>query len=255
MSRVESGFVPLPKVEQEQPESKTFYHLNLPDYVDQDRIGVNLTEVEKLKGLGGIELLLVVGNTDLETSSESHEIHGINSDGSASASKKVSKTVIPVFDSDSLQLDTFSMENRPRVSVTQLNVSEISQRVREDGGNIRETKSWVSEIDEGIKGGIRKEGHQNLLHDPKGNDKFIFTIYGVTIASDAYDYINTGDIGVSMAAIYYALNRSINLLYSRIDPYERFSFVPGFQLDRAAILSIQSRLKHVVKDLHEEKDS
>jgi hypothetical protein len=84
-ARIESGFVPLPKVEQEQPEDKIKIILNLPPYVDQDRIGVNLTGISKLCRLGGIRQLVVIGKTDEETSHVIPEISGMNSDGSAIA--------------------------------------------------------------------------------------------------------------------------------------------------------------------------
>lgn len=36
MSRIESGFIPLPKVESGRTSDKAYFKLNLPQFVDQD---------------------------------------------------------------------------------------------------------------------------------------------------------------------------------------------------------------------------
>ncbi len=254
MSRIESGFIPLPKVEQEQPENNLEIRLNLPSYVDQDRIGVNLTNIVKLNDWGGIRRLRVVGKYDMDKSTEIPEIVGVNSDGSAIASKKAAKVEVPTFESFSMNSDWHSsyIANRWKSVAINLNLDEITQTVREKPEGVRSAKSWARELDGGIKHPIRAEGHKNLLHDMESLDKYgLANIAFIGGFFSAVSYVFHGEITPSTFAGAWVGNRLVSLVYAKLDSNFRFSLVPGYQVDRAAILSVVSRTKTVVKDLGE----
>lgn len=256
MSRIESGFVPLPKVEQEQPEPNLEIRLNLPEYVDQDRIGVNLTQIVRLNDWGGIRRLRVVGKTDMDTSSESPELVGINPDGSAIASKKVAKVTVPTFDSSSRNADwhNYSIANRWVNAGVNINLDEMSQRLKDKPEVVRSPANWAKELDNGIKATIRAKGHMNLLHSMETRDKsdygIMMTVSGI---ASILLFLSEGRIAPFTVVGVWAGSRVVSLARSVAQSDWRFSFIPGYQIDRAAILSIQSRLKTVVKDLGQVK--
>ena len=63
----------------------------------------------------------------------------------------------------------------------------------------------------------------------------------------------TNNLSPTTVVGFLAGNRGASYLIHRKDPDYRFSLSPGYQIDRAAILSVASRLKTVVKDLHQEE--
>ena len=253
MSRIESGYVPLPKVEQEQPEDNIEIRLNLPAYVDQDRIGVNLTQIAKLNHLGGIRRLSIVGKSGMDTSFESVGVVGINSDGTATASKKITRVSVPesVSHSRNSGWEPYSLSFRWKNVGVNVNLDEISQNLKESTEGVRSSSGWAKHLDKGIKNPIRTEGHRNLLHDLEIGDKIDYGVMVVALGSiNAITYLTAHQLSPGAIIGFVLGNRTAAFLKFRKDPNYRFSCVPGYQLDRAAILSIQSRLRTVVKDLH-----
>jgi hypothetical protein len=252
MFRKESGFIPLPKIEQEQPEEDLEIKLNLPQYVDQDRIGINTSNIIKLNNWGGIRTLRVVGRYDMETSILIPETAGINSDGSANASKKVTKVEKPTFEgySSDYNWDTFSIANRWKNVEINLNIDEIGQRIKDKPEGIRSSKNWTRELDSGINRPLRAEGHKNLLHDLEFLDKYSYrniVIVGGLISS--IYYANSGHLTLGGFLGFYLGDRIVTLVKSINKPELRLSLFPGYQIDRAVVLSAMSRLKTIVKDL------
>jgi hypothetical protein len=260
-ARVESGFVPLPKVEQEQPEDRIRITLNLPGYVDQDRIGVNLTGISKLCRLGGIRQLVVLGKTDEETSHVIPEVSGMNSDGSAMASKKMAKVTVPTFESS---VHDYSRRNkwigdRWITLNVNMNVDEIGLRVSENEGGVHSPKNWARELDKGLRTPIRKAGDQNLLHDLESSDKngYFVMAYSAAIAIPLTISLARGTFNPELGLVYLLATIAGNRLREKIltlkDQDHRFALFPGFQVDRAIALGITSRTRNLIKDLSPEK--
>jgi hypothetical protein len=257
-ARIESGFVPLPKVEQEQPEDKIKIILNLPPYVDQDRIGVNLTGISKLCRLGGIRQLVVIGKTDEETSHVIPEISGMNSDGSAIASKKIARVTVPAFESSSRNSSRRNQTIAERwINLDiRMNVDEIGLLVSEETGGVHNVGNWTRELNKGLRTPIRKAGNQNLLHNLECDDKLRYLIQlcvtgvflPIALLANWGLAFDTGFIigGPIWTQILEGIQRWK-------DPDYRFSITPGFQIDRAIVLGITSRTRNLIKDLHSDK--
>lgn len=262
-SRIESGFVPLPKVEQEQPEERIRIHLNLPSYIDQDKIGVNLTGISKLCRLGGIRELVVIGNTGEETSHVIPEIVDLNSDGSAVASKKIAKVAVPTFEMD-IKDNKGQTENISTRAVNlniKINIDELASRVTEKPEGAHSVKNWTKELDKGFKVPIRKSGNQNLLRNLEWNDRTAYIAAGgFSVGVPFIDLFATlrGDIIfleaqlASVALIVGALKAS-ETLSLRKHPDFRYSLFLGYQIDRAIALGISSRTKPLIKDLQHDR--
>jgi hypothetical protein len=264
-SRIESGFVPLPKVEREQPENNIKISLNLPGYVDQDRIGVNLTEIARLCRLVGIRELVVLGKTDEETSRTLPEIAGVNLDGSAMASKKITKAITtPIFETNSRSYDNRKwplIANRWIDLNIGINVEEIGLRISRQPEGIRAVKNWAKELNNGLKIPIKNVGNQNLLHNLEIGDKFelgsivviVGTSLGLELALGILSPILTDMLLISAPVA----GKLGSLLRKRMgldpDPNHRFSIFLGPQIDRAIILNIESATTTLIKDIHQDK--
>jgi hypothetical protein len=259
MLHIERGFVPLPKVEREQPEENIKILLGLPDYVDQDRIGVNLPGIARLCKLGGIRPLIIIGETEKETSHVIPEIVGINSDGSAMASKKAAKVTVPTFDANS---DNSSLQHKLVATRwvglnVSMNIDEIALRASEKSEGVHSAANWARELDKGFKVPIRRAGNQNLLHGLEQADKIdmgaiilnlgLFTILLPFISGQ--EPINPlVVVPISIAAFKFLETGDKNKY-----PDYRFSILPGYQIDRAIALGILSRTRILIKDLYQNK--
>lgn len=258
-TRAESGFVPLPKVEREQPEDRIKVALNLPTYLDQDRVGVNLSEIRRLCDWGGIRELRIIGKTDGETSQVIPEVNGINSDGSASASKKMAKVDVPTSTSD---MNSFMPKKGSRIAYrwvaarVDVNNNEIAARTAEKPGGAHSVGNWAEELDKGIKLPIRQIGHRNLLTTPESGDKTDYTFLTFIPALYVIQNLaqNSSELILPEALFYCMLIALANKAYGVTLPYNsRFSLTPGFQFDRAAVLSILSRTSTIVGELGKDK--
>src|SRR4030067_2684274 len=98
MTEIEKGFFPLTEVQDENIEGIRI-SLNLPEWIDQDRIGVSLRGIYKMCQMGGIETIKILGSTDGEVSTYTPNLVGINPDGAGIAGKVGLKTEAPLFSS------------------------------------------------------------------------------------------------------------------------------------------------------------
>lgn len=260
-SRIESGFISLPKVEQEQPEENIQILLNLPDYVDQDKIGVNLTGIAKLCRLGGIRQLVVIGNTDEEISHVIPEVVGLNSDGSAIASKKVARVTVPTFEMHKRDSSwrNISISTRATNLAIDINVDEVALRVSEKPKGVHSIGNWAGELDKGLKHPIRWAGNQNLLHNLERFDETVRNgdlgfLCGTTVG---FSLNPPGGYNFeSLILVFGLINgafKAAELMALRNHPDFRPSLFPGPQVDRAIALGILSRTKTLIKDLSPDK--
>jgi hypothetical protein len=258
-SRIESGFVPLPKVEQEQPEDKIRIALNLPGYVDQDRIGVNLTGIRKLCNLGGIRQLVVLGKTDEETSHVIPEVSGMNSDGSAVASKKMARVTVPTFEArqqhNSAESHDLIAHRWVDLNIN-MNVDEIGIRASEKKGGVHAAGNWARELDRGVRVSIRRAGNKNLLHNLEVDDKVKYlTQLGIDGIFLSFALLTNWGLAFDSVFIIGTpiYTQIVERIYRWEDPDYRFSITPGFQIDRAIALGITARTRNLIKDLNPDK--
>lgn len=256
MTPIERGFVPLPKVEQEQPEENIQILLNLPDYVDQDRIGVNLAGIAKLCKLGGIKQLIVIGSTNGETSHVVPQITGLDSEGRAVASRNVAKVTFPTFEMNAQNSNwrNTSISTRARNLTIDVNVNEIALRVSDKPEGIHSVLNWTKELDNGLRSPIRKAGNQNLLHGLEESDRVVRACYlGFWGTTAGLLLLNPNEY--NPAASIFAFTavggflKMVELIELRRHPDYRYSLFSGPQVDRAIALGLLSRMKTLIKDL------
>ena len=255
MSRIEKGFYPLSKIEEEEMPNLKF-DLNLPEYVDKDRIGINLKGIYQMCRVGGIRTLYVAGQSG-ETSSYTPTIVGRSEDGTGYAGKTGIAKKVPTY-SSSYEKATGNLPFQAKWidAQVQLNLTEMSDRIQV----VRSTREWSGELNEALRNGISENGQSHLLFGPDSIDKLRFGVamgVGAIVGSDESLPSGVGS-AVGIAIVNAFFNVGDNRRYWReqawqsgeSDPF-RWSFFNGIQLDRVAALRGLAKVRTLVKELPE----
>lgn len=262
MSNIEKGFIPLRIVEEQQPLETVVFSLGLPEFVDKDRIGVNLGRIDRLQRIAGIKQITVTGRTFDETSGVDIQIVGMNPDGSAMAGKGGSKTAIPAYESHPLVAnDRVPMSQRQINLNISANLDEIASRLTDSKDGVRSPKRWAKELDKGVRDSINKAGTDNLIRNIDNSTKFNlgFGLGSYALIALFFDQLLNGSFS-NFPKLYegaliggYIGTRIASLAYSRKLQGHRFSFSIGPQFDRAVVLRTLTSTQKLVKDLHPDK--
>jgi len=263
MSNIERGFIPLRKVEDEQPLETVVFSLGLPPFVDQDRIGVNLGRINRLQGIAGIRQITVTGQNSDTQSQDEVNIVGVNSDGSAIASKGKSKTTVPTYESNSfVRNDWVPMNQRQIILNIRANLDEISLRLTNSKDGVRSPKGWARELDSGIRQSIKKAGTDNLVRNIDSEVKFqykflaiwnlgwIALINTILLKESIQDFPKVYILSMITGP---SIWNFLNMITDRQNPNLRKSIFLGPQFDRAIALRTLTASQKLVKDLRPDK--
>ncbi len=246
------NFVPISEAKTEEIK----IYPNLPGWVNTDQIGVNMALIHRLTHLAGIYPLIVTGSNSLETTSLVPEITGVDSQGSASASFKAAKTLVPTHNYRLSEGDDFlTHDRRWSAGLITINNAEITQRIRDDNrfqGDIRSSKAWSYYLNQTIKDGINNLGSNFLVKGlDRGDWMANLTVYGLAVSficSSAF-LMNVEGYLTNMLGGFYVglklptlLSEILNLASNPHQHRERFSLLPGPQIDRSLVLRAYSYL-------------
>ncbi len=252
---VEKGFVPLSAIEGEQL-GRIAVGLNLPDFVDTDKIGINLPRIETMCNLSGIEAVAIVGIKGQDTSKEVPVVAGINKDGSAIAGKGVEKTTVPASSHIQAVLPIHrDMGKRTTGLIIGVNVDELSQNASQSNEGSRDTAVWARSLDSAIKIPLRKAGTENLISHWDEEAKFAYLFApGFMWLIDALTASNTNpEMYLAQLVQVSLVWRGLDYIQQRKDPHYRHSLFVDPQFDRALALQVKGRTQKLVADLHPDK--
>lgn len=242
---------------------KVVFEMPFPDYVDRERVGVNISKLERLCSLGGITSLAVIGETDGEVSRETPEIAGFSNRGEAVATKKTSKRIIDLHDHNILHLGfpeeglssfAFSVAN------LRININEaVNRAIEEKKGkaSVRDTETWTKYLDVALKQGVKQIGVHNLIGHGKlaavtKNALLIgFFISIDAIAAHRADFYELGR-GLLMAQQIWNIGEFVHGKLHGLEDY-RWSMVNGIQPDRALAITFLANRGNLIKTLPKEK--
>lgn len=268
MSNIEKGFIPITEAQSERVR----FHVSLPEFVDDDKIGVNLRAINRLCQIGGIRRLVVIGAEDLDTSKAVPQILGFNSQGSAYMGKAATKTDEPTSKSISAtgQEEWWSHPQQWANTVIAINMNEVRERIAQEkdwNEGIRSTKAWSHFLNKGIKEGISREGSLQLL---SLRNKLSLGIFASFVALKSFeigpipmlnDYNPHIPALKDLAITYFVWSNSWNT-YDRFtrgkrpflsDNNTRYTLFYGPEVDRAILLNIVSRTRTLVKHIEVDK--
>lgn len=258
MGRTESSehtYTPLPKVEAEAPRIKLALHL--PDYVNQNEIGLRLRRIHRMMWTGGISSITVIGESG-EVSSTSPTVVGHSPDGSAYAGKKATKKLVPTFQSEKtgqiFKHEPKFIAGRWTDARIYLNLSEIQQRLSQKG-QLRSSGAWAEVLDIALRRGIVKEGFNHLSKNVTQTDfrQVLIPLLG-GIATQVF--VPALGFGIGAFITHAVINIRNKRIYDRgdydTDGFRRSLFV-GPQLDRAVVLWTAGKTGKVAKVLPKEE--
>jgi hypothetical protein len=269
MSKIESGFVSLSEIDkyEDWENHRAVVRLELPSYVDRERIGVNLGSLDSVSRFSGIGGILLHGTTGNETTRSVPNIVGHSASGEAFAGRAATEEKAPQFGVSGETMNTPGFAPLPLREVAyhvDLNLDEIGERVKDRG--VREAAPWAKELDRVAKQSIGTLGVHHLVFHTRPYTVGVAAFHNADAQLYAMDShpidIIMGrdgpnfDIGESVGAFIirnFALNMydllSTRKIRRQFDLGFRWSFFYGPQFDRALILKTMLKFKKFFKPL------
>lgn len=254
----ERGFVPIADAQSE----RVFIKISFPEFVEDQKIGVNVREIHRLCQIGGIKRLGVIGIDDLDTSRAVPQVLGFNEQGSAYIGKAVSKQETPFSQSHTGDSQGFYHTERWADALIAVNMTELKERIAHDkrwSEGVCSPAAWSYYLDKGIKDGISNEGALQLL---SLNPKARLAMFAFVIAVDA----SMGPENIFLfhphllkipdpVSLYFANSFAWNTLERLVGRVisnrnnSRFTLFYGPEVDRAVLLKILTKTRTLVKQI------
>ncbi len=139
-----------------------------------------------------------------------------------------------------------------------VNTSEISDRIingRTEDGSLRSSRAWSCQLDKAVRAGIRQSASDQLIGNvplENGITLGMLTVAGVVYAL-AFDHASLGGYAGEIG-LQYGINQGINTFFARTAhglplSERRLSLIPGYQVDRLAVVHGLTRAFKVVKKI------
>lgn len=255
MLEKEVDFVPVSSLN--IPAERVFFAGNFPEWLDLDKIALNLKRTQTICNLGGIGTLIIWGSNEEETSKSIPQIAGFNASGEAYASKAATATQAPTFNT---RTGTPNSETshpfRQIVAGITLNNNEIVQRIqnnRGSQGDVRSTDAWVHYINKSLGRGLENIGVKYLVAGLNRGD-ILETVIDYTlpipIIAGVYGFKLVGESNspdFTTPYLFYYGGSLFSTSLRRVLNHGRLSLFYGPQLDRAAMLVALTRTSKLVK--------
>ena len=268
MSRTERGFTPLPEVESE----KVRFSIKLPDYIDPNEIGVNVSGIETLCRIGAIRHLRVEGSYNKQDHITDIAVMGVGNSGAAymgglaSAESSLHKEV-----SEEMDPNYIPYLGRWASGKITIDMQSIANKLGENNrweGGVRSTKGWSHHLNKAVKEGIANIGTEHLVYGLTKKELAICTILNawVLLGEANADPISDGIAGtynphipslsatmsamITLSVVMTLVNRYIFLRDRLSETGVHWSLIYGPQIDRALILQAAARTKRLVKPLN-----
>lgn len=230
-------FIPIDEASTERVK----FALDLPQYLDRNKIRSHAERIQSLMGLGGIKNLQVE-TFEADRVSASPLIVGRDSEGGGYAGKIGSPTK-----SNTIESNGVIGENQVDVRVG-VDVQALAAKISNEG--LKSEAVWAREIDRLVLQGIRAGSTESLL---KKNVSFDLVtkspVFGfatlLSATSNGFsEVVSPDDLLIRYSGLLPITYLSNKYLYGNA---QRASLVWGPQVDRWAILQARTRIQHVVK--------
>lgn len=175
-----ADFVPITEIPStvDQPDAAITWDFALPPTVDAERIELNVSKIERIHKFGYF-MSSHITSYQGDITQTTHGFSGINSDGTAIASRAISVTqaekqktsVNDEYPSD----DKLMKEHGRTRAVINLNRPELAERVRDlkktDG--VSSETAWAHELNSSLNEGTREVSRSHLLNRASRTDRLL----------------------------------------------------------------------------------
>lgn len=259
MSKFERGFVALP----DAVTPEVSISLDLPRYVDQNKIGANLRAIHSLARLGGISQVHVVNAPHDLSGSAAPSIIGYDFYGNAYAGKTSARSTTLFKLRSTTENEEAIMPARWNKLIIDVDVHSMGLTIskNKNAEGVNSPKEWSRQINGVLKKAIR-EGTRENLTTLTGDDLILALLsHGVSLSAAAIlDAIDSRPNGVLFFIVYEGLIQALsqaskadtksNEMLTE-DGYRRsLFFIP--QIDRVLLMELLSRIRTLVKLLEDE---
>lgn len=240
-------------------------NIPLPDWVETEKIGLDVNRTIRLMNLGGIRHTRI-DFCKGEISQSGITIVGITSDGSALGGKVAAKKQISTYlINHTPEQEHIILKNAVWTNLNlNLNLEEIQMRIRQQNDSLKKAESWAPYFDQALRSGIRNVGTNHMLKELSAYQTMMVVLVnihnGFMSAADMTLYgrllgiYNPHIPSITELTVILGFNSIIwNLLgrrrYGNETKYGkgyRSSLFPGWEIDHAALLQIATRLKPLI---------
>jgi hypothetical protein len=236
-----------------------FPDLGIPEYAQPERILFNTQRIGRMAALGGFHGDVLISGYQGEATEYTPGVTGHGADGSAFASMVGSVKKAPLANVDMGAPDPLAhIQHDLRLSV---NTAELTDRLERQRANVRDPAAWASHLDRAVKEGLRDAAWQHMVRRrPPDFEKAISIVFGGILM--AAPLFQIGEVSPAQTAGAFAAGYTGVLLVNNLGMMsgllERrhvmtdvregcYSMVPMWHVDRAAAVSVGTRLGKFVK--------
>lgn len=223
-----------------------------------EHIGLNTKHVQRLMQLGGTRHLRI----EMDHDGERTKVHGVplsvNPDWSSTLGQIRTSQVEPYEHHSARNNQYDGSKQSTWINVnTMVNIPETTQRILDNGGNVKDEKLWASHINEAITSSLRSEGTKHLLSVPNPFIRPRDLYFYVFQAFNGYIFVDNA----LQHNVEYALTKLLSVLIAQgtlITIFDtplagrehrgvgrRFSLFLGLEIDRMIALQIASYTRPV----------
>ena len=236
-----------------------FPDLGIPDYAQPERILFNTRRIGRMAALGGFHGDVLISGYHGETTEYTPGITGQGADGSAFASMIGSVKKAPLADVGSAGFDPLGhIQHDLRLRV---NTAELTDRLERQHANVRDPHSWARHLDQALGEGLRHAAWAHMARkNPPNFEVAISLIFGGALMSaplfDALKNSPSWTIGaLSLGYAGTAFVNNLGVIQGLLQRHNDmsalrdgcYSMVPMWHIDRAAAVSVGTRLGKLVK--------
>ena len=240
-------------------------HITLPQWIDTEKIGVDVSRAILLMQLGGIKNTEFKMESGHQSKTNIPMVVGFNNHGVAYAGRASTKAEESSYHTSNVELDqshVFRNSQWTNLKIT-LDRDAVQNKINEAKGDLRNPESWIPHIDKALRQNIRKAGTKHLLLN---HTKFqTLSALWVNLNESLMD---AGDMDI-LSPLFNDFHPHVpsseelaselifnlafwtiwgSIIYGKEKGGSgyRVSLLPGLEIDRASALQILSRTKSVV---------
>jgi hypothetical protein len=227
-------------------------NFNLPEWVNMEQVGVNLSRLEFLMNIGGIKNLTVKGVSG-EVSKTYLTSVGSAPDGSNYAGGLGTKDKKDLSNGKLLNRDLGRIQNtRWGNYQVDFNISEIQGIIQNKKLTLKDGNNWRPILDEGLRKEVSNLGTKNLLSFSKNQliETFLYNVGPIFWVLKNPEILIWGiPMNTIMQTMFRLSDGTIDTIENGKGEGYRLSLIPGLEIDRALVLSVAAAGKPILTDM------
>jgi hypothetical protein len=259
-----NAFVPIIELREGSSDTRVAWHANLPEYVDEKRIGVNVRALGRLTQLAGLRDMTITSSEDseYEFSSQLREVAHQTVPSREAGKNVLAPRLAQVAIGGSTFIPSHAYDFYWPKGLINLNVLAVADRVNDLPGEhaLSDPSAWSGVMNRVLQEGLRESSRLHLLLNVPNQIRTDF-LAGMAISNAlliAFEEVSKipfdlRTLGVNALGIPEVYNLVVSPILAKFAGArlrdKRLSILPVWQLDRLAAVNVLSKTTKLVKQL------